>query len=624
MSMNQMRHDPSQQLRQFIELIDTKCKELPKDIEYWHDMASKHNAESRTYDNILESSIKPREVYLATLTKLYDSLKEALAILDGKEAITPPQISLDAPVETIIRSCLDLFKKLRDATENNQSFVQFFNTLIDRINYIRTDLNQTILRCSIGDMNYKDIEHYVRSLEPVLEENLETHITNQKNCLSVITEKLIQKIEMDVSVRKSIQDRQVMHSTLQVYLNQIESNPDFSELLPTLQYKIRQIVSHPLDSIVTKQQQEVDVAVYELQQLLEPVQGKTTVNVPDSATSVHQLIQQAVEQQQEMSRLKVNVMGAFQHLVQQIDQMFQFQPFTPVQAASVLGAAWMQHPLTSAQHIRDFKGQLSSVKKSDAYQRLMECFGNDSIDASFQFVDEKMNEIADQLEINERIEALKEVNQSPAIYKATDFCVDTTPVDPVKIRREIVHRAGYLMSIKTYIQQLCDSVRAHLYLVYYEHSLAPEKVNLNIKINHVLNQVSQEFYDRKNCDESIDKNVFMTSVKQVFEEICDSELEQNMAIFSQRKRIKGLIQTLKETNRYSRKDIRKKILNEKNELKQLLIKANIPRLKTFIDIISLKEYEGIHTESIQELNTLKQKLKSLIQQKVAIEQVVVL
>ena len=66
---------------------------------------------------------------------------------------------------------------------------------------------------------------------------------------------------MDVSVRKSIQDRQVMHSTLQIYLNHVETNPDFSELLPTLQYKIRQIISHPLDSVVSKQQQEVDVAV---------------------------------------------------------------------------------------------------------------------------------------------------------------------------------------------------------------------------------------------------------------------------------------------------------------------------------------------------------------------------
>ena len=140
----------------------------------------------------------------------------------------------------------------------------------------------------------------------------------------------------------------------------------------------------------------------------------------------------------------------------------------------------------------------------------------------------------------------------------------------------------------------------------------------------MLNQISKEYYDRKNCDESIDRNVFMTSVRQVFEEICDTEIQMNMEIFSLRKRIKTLIQTLKETNKYARKDIRKKILNEKNELKRQLIKANVPRLKGFIDVLSSKEYEGVHMESVEQIEPLKLKLRSLIQQKVALEQVVAL
>ena len=131
-----------------------------------------------------------------------------------------------------------------------------------------------------------------------------------------------------------------------------------------------------------------------------------------------------------------------------------------------------------------------------------------------------------------------------------------------------------------------------MYLVYYEHSLAPEKINLNTKVNDVLNQISKEFYENKNCDESIDRNVFMASVKQVFEEICDTELEKNMVIFAHRQRVKGLIQTLKETNKFSRKDIRKKIIGEKNDLKQLLIETNIPRLKHFVNILSKGSYEG--------------------------------
>ena len=158
---------------------------------------------------------------------------------------------------------------------------------MDRISFIRTDLNQTILRCSIGEINYKDAEHQIRVLEPLLEEACEKNITKKKMVMTQLTEVVLQKVEMDVSVRQSIQDRHVMHSTLQMYLNHVESNPEFSELLPTLQYKIRQIISRPLDSILSKQQQEVDVATYELQQLLEPVQGKMTVQVQ---TLHHQFI----------------------------------------------------------------------------------------------------------------------------------------------------------------------------------------------------------------------------------------------------------------------------------------------------------------------------------------------
>jgi len=624
MSMNQQKRDPYQPLRQFVSLVELKCQELPRDIDHWIGMAEKHESTSKTYQNIIQSSVKPRKVYLTTLEKLHSSLMETIQIIEGKETIPNLDMQLDMPIETMIRKYLQLTKVLRESTENNQSFSQFFNTLLDRISFIRNDLNQTILRCSAGDINYKDAEHQVRVLEPSFEESLTAHIQHRKNRLSELTELVLQKVEMDVSVRQSIQDRKVMHSTLQMYLNHIESNPEFNELLPTLQYKIRKIISRPLDSILSKQQQEVDVATYELQQLLEPVQGKMNVRVPDSATSVHQLIQQALSQQEEMSRLKVNVMGAFKHLVSQMDQLFQFQPFTPVQAASVLGSAWMQHPLTSSESIRDFKGQLESVKKSDSYQKLMQCFGNQHVDESFKFVDEKMSEMADQLEINERVEALAKYNESPAIYNASEFCVEPTPQDPVKVRREIIHRAGYLMSIKSYIQELCDSVRAHLLLVYYEHSLNPESMNLNVKINEILNQISTEFYDRKNCDEAIDRQVFMASVKQVFEEICDSELEKNMAIFTLRQRIKALLQTLKETNKFSRKDIRKKIILEKNELKELLIETNIPRLKEFIHVLSKRSYVAIHDASIEKLSPLKKKLRTLIQQKVALEQVVVL
>jgi hypothetical protein len=616
--------EANQPFRNFVELVDTKCRELPYDIDHWIEMARKHDPSTRTHQNIIASSVKPRELYLETLQHLNVSLHQALALIDNTESLELPHLTMDMPIETLVRKFLEYSGNIREATEKNQSFSSFFNSILDRITFIRRDLNQTILRCAVGEINFKQAEHNIRVLEPVFEECSEKNILKKKSNLAELTELLLQKVEMDVSVRQSIQDRHVMHSTLQMYLNHVESNPDFTQLFPSLQYKIRQIISRPLDSILSKQQHEVDVAVYELQHLLEPVQGRMTVNVPDSAASVHQLIQQAIAQQEEMSRLKLNVMGAFKHLVTQLDEMFQFQPFTPVQSASVLGVAWMQHPLTSPESIRDFKHQLEYVKKSDAYQRLMQCFGNNKLDESFKFVDQKMSEMADQLEINERIKSINCEPHTNAIFNASDLFIKASVVDPMMARREIIHRAGYLMGIKKYIQQLCESVRAHLYLVYYEHSLQPEKINLTAKINAVLNQVSSEFYHRKQCDERIERHVFTGAVQQIFEEICDTELEKNMIIFNLRQRIKELFLMLNQTSHYSRKEIRKKIIDEKNELKEHLIDANIPRLRHFINTLSKQTYAGIHDQSTRQLESLKKKLRSLIQQKVAMEQVVIL
>ena len=195
MSMNQQKRDPYQPLRQFVGLVELKCQELPRDIDHWIGMAAKHESTSKTYQNIIQSSVKPREVYLTTLEKLHSSLMEAIQIIEGKETIPNLDIQLDMPIETMIRKYLQLTKVLRESTENNQSFSQFFNTLLDRISFIRNDLNQTILRCSGGDINYKDAEHQVRVLEPAFEESLTAHIQHRKNRLSELTELVLQKLK---------------------------------------------------------------------------------------------------------------------------------------------------------------------------------------------------------------------------------------------------------------------------------------------------------------------------------------------------------------------------------------------------------------------------------------------
>ena len=578
----------------------------------------------RTYLNISQSSIEPRETYLAALVQLRQQLSDTLDIIDGRNTIDRPQVHLEMPVETILRKYVEFTQKLRSATENNQSFSLYFNDLLDRIIMIRTELSQTILRCSMGDANFKEIEHQLKILEPELETVIDQHLRDKKALLAEFTEQLVQKVELDISVRQAIQDRHVMHATLQTYLKHIEANSDFNQLLPTIQFKLKQIVTRPLDQVLSEQQHEVDIAKHELNQLLEPLQNNGMVDVPESAASVHQLLQQGVNQTEELNRLKVNVMGAFKHLVTQMDQLFQFQPLPPVQAASVLGAAWMQHPLTSSESIREFKGQLDAIKQSESYVKLTQYVGEGRVDESFRYVDKKMDEMAEHLAMNERFQTISEPQELPILMHANEVSLQPQHIDPLKARRELLSRNSYLKNIKGYIQQLSQSVKAHLMLVYYEHSLNPEKVNLAARTQAVLNQISKEFYERKNTDEAIDKAVFMSAVKDVFEDICDYELEKNQDVFEVRLKIKGLLKSFKQTNPLARKTIRKKLALERKELKKRLIAVNAPRLKGFIDTLSNDVYANIHTESVDQMAELKDKLRAMVQEKLAMEQVRVL
>ena len=260
----------------------------------------------------------------------------------------------------------------------------------------------------------------------------------------------------------------------------------------------------------------MDVAQYELQQFLEPIQGETTIKVPGSAPNVHQLIQQAINQHQEMARLKLNVVGAFKHLVGQLDDLFQFKPITPVQSASVLGAAWMQHPLTTVEELRDLKGELDIVKKTESYNRLIKLFCDDQVDKSFKFVDDKISEIEEQLEVNTVVvsEDSSESADFTSVIHADEVMIKKQLIDPVRSRRKIVERAEYLNSIKGYISRLCESVKGHLYYVYYRHSLNPIEINLKARVNEMMNQVVEDFVSRTDIDEKIDRDVLMSSVKK--------------------------------------------------------------------------------------------------------------
>ena len=55
-----------------------------------------------------------------------------------------------------------------------------------------------------------------------------------------------------------------------------------------------------------------------------------------------------------------------------------------------------------------------------------------------------------------------------------------------------------------------------------------------------------------------------------------------------------------------------------------MIEINAPRLKLFVDTLSESTYENIHLESLEKVEDLKEKLRRLVQQKLAMEQMQVL
>ena len=139
--------------------------------------------------------------------------------------------------------------------------------------------------------------------------------------------------------------------------------------------------------------------------------------------------------------------------------------------------------------------------------------------------------------------------------------------------------------------------------------------------SNMLNKISTEFYERKNSDESIEKRVFMGAVRNIFDEMCDEEVEKNRQIFEIRKTINSLFKTLRQTNPLARKTVKKQLMLERKNLKLKLIEINAPRLKKYIDILSQDTYETIHYESLDKIDDLKNKLNHLVQEKLAMEQI---
>ncbi len=604
-----------QPLINIVALLAAKCQELPADIAHWTDMANKHDPESATHETIIRSSVSPRSDYLKALTHMQTVIQRVLQVFSGESAYPSPTLNLDMPIETMIRKYAEYRHDCYDEFEKNRSMSHQFQALIEHVHYIQTALSQPLLRCSLGDMSFKAIEHQLTITVPHLDAIVQQHWQDKKASIDALADQLTQKVELDVSVRQTINDRVVMHATLQSYSDNVESNTDFEQLHPSIKFKIRHIIAKPLDTIVSDQHHEVAVAKHELRQLMEPFDAGTRLAVPDSAVSVHQLLQQSVAQTEEMNRLKLGVMGAVTHLMSQMEQLFQFDPLSPVQAASILGAAWMEHPLTTPDNLREMRHHLKTIQSSDTYAKLSRYNGQDAIRRSFKFVADKMDDMADQLVVYNTVSTDDPTADTP--LTDTIPCASPIPVDRVRVRRILKSRHAYIGSLKTYIHQLTQSMKAHLLWVYYRHSVNPKKVNLTTEIKCVMNQLATEFYAKQSMDLPINKQVLIGTMRHVYDAICYAETQKNRRIFDQQKNLRRLANQLKMTPPQAQKILRQQWVSERNRLKSHFINVNIPRLKAVLATSS--QFESNTRVAPQSIGFIKGTLKAMMQQKMVLE-----
>jgi hypothetical protein len=627
MSFNKIQKKRIAQLKRFIAIVTQKLETLPEDIKKWHDKASEHEAGTEAYNKVIELSIEPREQYLDVCRNMDSALKKiqkAVILKTSSDDVVKADITM--PIETLIQQYCNM-TRLKGSTGTD--IREYVNTVLQNLDTIEQVLNQKELSGKDIRISIKDAVTLIESLQEGVTARVglkaELHTRRVSECEALI----LQKVAIDVESRQAVRDRTVIYASLQTYMSNLEANTLFHELPPNLKYKVRQVMARPIDSILKQQAQESDLATKELQSFLAPIQGETKIQVPNSAKSVHQLIQQAVGQQEALVELKVNVMDAFKNLVKQMESLFEYQPFTPVQASSVLGAAWMQSPLTDPDSIQEFKYQLESIQKTESYQALATYFDKRTLDASFKYVDKRITDVSNQLDIQEKVSAEGYANQGVVdaepddtdaflgLFHMEDVCMQRVMLDPVTIRRIIIGRMGYMTSVRDYICQMTQSLQAHVLLAYYEHSLNPESFNLNQKLKALLLQVPKEFYERKRSDKNIDQAVFYTVVQQVFDTLSDTELAKNQSIVNQRHLVRSLIHKIGRTNSAARSELRKKVIKERNRLKKMMISVNMPRVRQFVDTLSKPEFQGVHDVS-DKIVDLKHQLGVMVQHQIVL------
>ena len=124
-------HDPIGTLTHFIQLMDKKCQELPHDIAHWQKIASGHDIKSQAYHNVVGSSVKPREEYLAELRLVKEKCLDIKAMATPPDAIAPVIYSVDMPIETLLRRFGETKDVLKKYTDKNHALDPLFHSAIE-------------------------------------------------------------------------------------------------------------------------------------------------------------------------------------------------------------------------------------------------------------------------------------------------------------------------------------------------------------------------------------------------------------------------------------------------------------------------------------------------------------
>ncbi|MGA0241558.1 MAG: hypothetical protein ACO3K7_01005 [Candidatus Marinamargulisbacteria bacterium] len=617
MSANVSNDDSRQFLADNLRLMTIKCQELPDDISYWVGVANQSSATSQAFESVMVASVTPRKRYLDELTRLQRGITDILDIYSTPMNQDAPEISSEMPIETIVRKYMKFNQWVTEIDQKDRAITSVFIDVDECIEFIRNKLSQPVLSCSKGSVSFKDIQYHVSKIQSDTVTMIQKAHEKSKKGLSILTDQLLQKIESDVASQQTITDRHTMHQQLQVYLGTIESNHDFHRLMPSLQETIRQTIYRPLSVMSTQQQASITLARDELKQLKAPFDSRSLTDC--SGMAVHQLIQNAVDQAHELNRLKSNMMGAFTNMVTQMSHLFNAQMSTPIHAATLVGTAFLENPLTSESCVNDFKEQLSVIQSSDTYKALKHTAGSEHLSESFDFLEAKMTHLAESLSIRDDL-TMSVVADSSSNNKIISPLSDVSDDHRLeRIRKTLVTRYQHATRVSTQIKCLLQCVTAQVIWTYYQQSIQSD-ICVKNRIQAIVSNLSTDFYDQYNQEFNLRKSVFIATVNTIIHNRCYLEMEKNRRLFYAKSQVSTLYKQCQNARGQYRHTLRHHLNQKRFAWQQMVLSIAISRLRELISIISQVDGWPPNNSDALTLSQLKIELSERIHQQQVFDQ----